>query len=240
MSRRRLPAMNLRILTRDDLAAVAALHLAAFPRAAVSRLGGGAARRYYDSLMSGPYGTVGLGAFEQGRLSGFCFVGVRHIAETSYLRHHALFLAWRIATHPWLLAEAFIWSRIASGLQLLLRRSRPPAAAAPTERNSGRSYGIQYLAVDPSCQGRGVGRHLLEASEELARQHGYEEIHLSVYLDNAKAIRLYERMGWLKACENKIWRGLMSKRVAKAALGSIHALPTQFVAGDRIREMTSG
>jgi ribosomal protein S18 acetylase RimI-like enzyme len=205
--------MSLRILTPDDIPVVAAIHRAVFPRAAISRLGQAAARRYYDSLMSGLYDTVGVGAFEQNQLSGFCFVGVRHIAEISYVRQHALFLAWRIASHPWLLMESFIWSRIGSGLRLLLPQSRPPVATALTDQDSGSSYGVQYLAVHPSCQGRGLGTQLLSASEEIARQHGCAEIHLSVYLDNTKAIGLYERIGWQKFFQDGVWRGLMFKRL---------------------------
>jgi ribosomal protein S18 acetylase RimI-like enzyme len=208
--------MNLRILTSRDFPAVAVVHLAVFPRAAISRLGRAAARRYYDSLMSGPHGTVGLGAFEQNQLLGFCFVGVRHIAEAFYVQHHALFLMWRIATRPWLLMEPFIWSRIGSGLRLLRPQSRPLVAAAPDCQNSGSSYGIQYLAVHPSCQGRGLGKQLLSASEALARQHGCAEIHLSVYLDNTRAIGLYEQMGWQKFFQDGVWQGLMFKRLAQA------------------------
>lgn len=208
--------MNLCILTPDDIPAVATIHLAVFPRAAISRLGHAAARRYYGSLMSSSYGTTGVGAFEQDQLSGFCFIGVRHTAETFYLRRHALFLGWRLAIHPRLLAESFIWSRIGSGLRLLLPPSRPSAASTAGGQNSGVSYGIQYIAVHPSCQGRGVGKQLLSASEEIARQHGCAEIHLSVYLDNTKAIGLYERIGWQKFIQDGIWRGLMFKRLARA------------------------
>jgi ribosomal protein S18 acetylase RimI-like enzyme len=213
--------MSLRILTPDDLRAVATIHRAVFPRAAISRLGPAAARRYYSSLMSGLNSTIGVGAFEQNQMSGFSFVGVRHIAEISYVRHHALFLAWRIASHPWLLTESFIWSRIGSGLRLLLPQSRPPVTATTDDQDSGVSYGIQYIAVHPSCQGRGLGRQLLNASEEIARQQGCAEIHLSVYLDNTKAIGFYERIGWQKFFQDGVWRGLMFKR-----LGARRALPT--------------
>jgi ribosomal protein S18 acetylase RimI-like enzyme len=208
--------MSLRILTPDDIPAVATIHRAVFPRAAISRLGHAAAQRYYESLMSGLYATVGVGAFEQNQLSGFCFIGVRHIAEISYVRQHALFLAWRIATHPWLLVKSFIWSRIGSGLWLLLPQSRPQVTAAATGQDSGVSYGIQYIAVHPCFQGRGLGKQLLSASEEIARQHGCTEIHLSVYLDNTKAIGFYERIGWQKFFQDGVWRGLMVKRLAKA------------------------
>jgi ribosomal protein S18 acetylase RimI-like enzyme len=102
---------------------------------------------------------------------------------------------------------------MASGLRMILPRPRPRAAAEPAAQNSGRSYGIQYIAVDPACQGRGVGTQLLAASEEVARQRGYDEIHLSVYLDNTRAIRLYERMGWRRLAPDGSWQGLMAKRL---------------------------
>jgi len=206
--------MSLRRLMSTDLPAVAALHRLAFPRAAVSRLGQEAARRYYQSLLSGPHDAVGLGRFDCGQLEGFAFVGVRCIAEIRYVRQHGWFLARTLVTHPWLLLESFIWSRVASGLRMLVQRPRPRVAAAPAEPDATRSYGIQYIAVDPACQGRGVGTQLLVASEEVARQRGYDEIHLSVYLDNTRAIRLYERMGWRRLSPDGIWQGLMSKRLA--------------------------
>lgn len=205
--------MILRVLNVADLPAVAALHVGAFPRAAVSRLGCGAAARYYESLMCGPHGTVGLGAYASSRLTGFCFVGVRHIAEPYFVRRHAAFLAWRLLSHPWLLAEPFIRDRILTGLRLLRRPTKPAAAPRSAARDEGRSFGIQYLAVDPEWQGQGVGRRLLGASEDLAREQGCTEIHLSVYLDNARAIRLYERQGWQRSAPDGVWEGLMCKRL---------------------------
>jgi ribosomal protein S18 acetylase RimI-like enzyme len=89
-------------------------------------------------------------------------------------------------------------------------------AATASRQSSDSSYGIQYIAVHPSRQGRGLGKQLLLASEELARQHGCTEIHLSVYLDNIGAIAFYERMGWQKYVEDEAWRGLMFKRLTQA------------------------
>jgi len=207
--------MKLRILTSADLPAIAAVHVAAFPRAAISHLGRVAARRYYHALSTGPHATAGLGAFEGDRLSGFSFVGVRHIAEGHFVRSHPFFLVRCLVANPRLLMKSFIWSRIGSGLRMLFHRPPPAAAAAAAagHPDPGRSYGIQYLAVDPECQGRGVGKLLLRASEDFARQEGCDEIHLSVYLDNPKGIGLYEKMGWEKCVEDGGWRGLMSKRL---------------------------
>ncbi|SEF91241.1 L-amino acid N-acyltransferase YncA [Thermomonospora echinospora] len=55
---------------------------------------------------------------------------------------------------------------------------------------------IQGLAVDPAEQGRGLGRVLLDAACERARQQGARRITLRVLSTNPRAIRLYERAGF--------------------------------------------
>jgi len=44
--------------------------------------------------------------------------------------------------------------------------------------------------------GRGIGTALIRAAEATARQLGYEQLALGVGLDNPKARRLYERLGY--------------------------------------------
>jgi ribosomal protein S18 acetylase RimI-like enzyme len=55
---------------------------------------------------------------------------------------------------------------------------------------------VSVLAVDRSAEGRGVGRALLDASDEWARQRGYQSITLNVFAANTRARSLYERMGY--------------------------------------------
>ncbi len=56
---------------------------------------------------------------------------------------------------------------------------------------------INGLAVDPGHQGSGVGRILVEAAVERARQQGARKVSLRVLGDNAIARRLYERCGFV-------------------------------------------
>ncbi len=53
--------------------------------------------------------------------------------------------------------------------------------------------GINGLAVDPSAQGRGVGRALVEAAVAEAGRRGASKVSLRVLGENAGARRLYER-----------------------------------------------
>jgi GNAT superfamily N-acetyltransferase len=55
---------------------------------------------------------------------------------------------------------------------------------------------LDHLEVLGPFQGRGVGTKLIGAAEATARQLGYERIALGVGLDNPKARRLYERLGY--------------------------------------------
>jgi ribosomal protein S18 acetylase RimI-like enzyme len=204
--------MTLRTLSREDLPAVAAVHRAAFPRMVVSRIGAEAVRRYYESLLSGPYETAGLGAFEEGRLAGFCFVGVRHWSEGVFVREHAAFIVWRLLASPRLWVDPVVLRRLEPGLRLLF--TRPPRMRETEAGNCETeppSYGIQLIAVEPGWQGAGVGRRLMEAGEAHARRRGSARIELSVEPSNVRAVGFYERLGWRKLAAGGEWNGLMEK-----------------------------
>ncbi|MBE7699062.1 GNAT family N-acetyltransferase [Oerskovia sp. Sa1BUA8] len=56
---------------------------------------------------------------------------------------------------------------------------------------------LGLLAVDPRAQGSGLGRRLLEHVTELLAGQGYSRAVLHVLTDNAGAVGLYERDGWV-------------------------------------------
>ena len=60
-------------------------------------------------------------------------------------------------------------------------------------RHSGR-LGMGLL---PHVRGRGLGRRLAEATIEAARARGVERIELEVFAHNTRAIRLYEKLGFV-------------------------------------------
>jgi ribosomal-protein-alanine acetyltransferase len=55
---------------------------------------------------------------------------------------------------------------------------------------------IYSLAVDPAARGLGLGRDLVEAAEDAAKDQECSEIRLEVRKDNAEAIGLYESLGY--------------------------------------------
>ncbi len=64
-------------------------------------------------------------------------------------------------------------------------------------RSNQRVKMINGLAVDPEHQGAGVGRRLIEAAVERAREQGARKVSLRVLGGNHTARRLYERCGFV-------------------------------------------
>lgn len=81
---------------------------------------------------------------------------------------------------------------------LLLKR--PPALPAWADEDSATLHALQ---VDRHVQGKGYGKACLQALPEVARQTfpGITALELSVDADNAAAIALYARFGWVDCGE---------------------------------------
>lgn len=57
---------------------------------------------------------------------------------------------------------------------------------------------LDNIAVHPTCQGRGVGRALLELADAQALLHGYRELRLYTHETMTENIALYTRIGWIE------------------------------------------
>jgi len=55
---------------------------------------------------------------------------------------------------------------------------------------------VSYLGVRPGSWGHGVGELLLREVQARLAATGYWTAELSVYVDNTRAVALYERLGW--------------------------------------------
>ncbi|KYK31544.1 MAG: hypothetical protein AYK22_02300 [Thermoplasmatales archaeon SG8-52-3] len=58
--------------------------------------------------------------------------------------------------------------------------------------------GIETLNVDPLFQGNGIGKKLIKAAEEDMYTMYIKKIRLEVSVGNISAIKLYERLGFIK------------------------------------------
>lgn len=57
---------------------------------------------------------------------------------------------------------------------------------------------LRQLYLDEAAKGSGLGQALLDRGIEEARSRGYEELYLTVWIDNHRARRFYERNGFVE------------------------------------------
>jgi len=55
---------------------------------------------------------------------------------------------------------------------------------------------VNYLAVDPTCQRRGLGRQIMKAVEEKILAMDCPKINLQIRTDNKVAVKFYEGIGY--------------------------------------------
>jgi RimJ/RimL family protein N-acetyltransferase len=58
--------------------------------------------------------------------------------------------------------------------------------------------GTLGMGIVPAYRGRGLGLRLVQAVLDEARRSGFVRIELDVHADNARAIALYERIGFVR------------------------------------------
>lgn len=68
--------------------------------------------------------------------------------------------------------------------------------ALPDEVSMAPQAFVAYMAVEPDVQRRGIGRALLNAAEELARERGLPTIAMMVTENNIPALDLYTSSGY--------------------------------------------
>lgn len=58
--------------------------------------------------------------------------------------------------------------------------------------------GTLAMGIVPAYRGQGLGRRLIGAALEKAKEEGFIRVELSVHADNARAIALYEKVGFVR------------------------------------------
>lgn len=202
---------------RQDLAEVARVHRAAFPASALTELGEEAVRRYYLWQLEGPHDHHFVCVRLEGQLAGFCVSGISRGALSGFLRRNTGFLTAQVAMRPWLLANPIVRTRMGAALKLLRQVQRKAAPAGG--EGCAVSWGILAIAVSPAVQGAGVAQHLLADCERVALARGFRRLHLTVAVDNQRAIRFYQKWGWRKEVSEGIWSGRMCKELTGTGAG---------------------
>nr|WP_294850589.1 GNAT family N-acetyltransferase [uncultured Sphingomonas sp.] len=58
------------------------------------------------------------------------------------------------------------------------------------------TWELHQLYLTPDAKGRGIAQELMDWGFEEARRRGFQYLQLSVYVDNLRAKRLYEKIGF--------------------------------------------
>ncbi len=181
-------------ITPQQFDSLAVLHRQAFSNSMNARLGLGYAKKLIKWFAENP-ACIALAAVDShGRPQGYA-LGMPTTLSKNLSRDLAPVAAVGIISHPQLLFDREFRAVLRSRLRLLCglgggqAKYPPPSLPEPTISLTG-------IGVSPSSQGQGLGSRLVEAFESRARTMGARSVRLSVRIDNAAAIRCYEKCGW--------------------------------------------
>jgi ribosomal protein S18 acetylase RimI-like enzyme len=86
--------------------------------------------------------------------------------------------------------------RIAQGAHVLVAEAGGRVVGTATGLEEHEALHVCSVAVHPDSQGQGVARRLMEALENIARQHGCHKLWLQTAWAMTEAIALYKRLGY--------------------------------------------
>jgi len=180
--------IQIRKLDRKDLFDVATIHLGCFPNSMMTRLGKEGVRRYYEWQMESAIDLYAIGAFKDDRMVGCCFGGIFNAALSGYLNKHQGFIIKRLFLQPWLFFSPTLLKKILRALYALVKFSvnKHKLETFKVSKNN-HHFGILEIASVPTARGLGVGRTLMEHSEQYARENKYKIMQLTVRPENINA-----------------------------------------------------
>ncbi|MDQ0640094.1 ribosomal protein S18 acetylase RimI-like enzyme [Pedobacter sp. W3I1] len=82
------------------------------------------------------------------------------------------------------------------------------------ETESGEFY-LDTISVNPLSQGKGIGKQLIKAGIDWAKQLGYHNVGLLVEQNNDRALKLYQNMGFVIQNEKQFMGGLYHHMIFK-------------------------
>ena len=184
---------------QEDLKAIAACHLAAFPDSFASKLGPAYLEKMYGWYLANPYTFLyylSVDGTLSGYFGGLLVGGSVRVGSASGMTQFSFNAAIKaLLVRPWLLFHPELLSR----LKFILKNFRMKFLGMPNRksREVEKQAGLVVIAIDPGYQGRGYGSRLLQKFEEVCAQRGFVNLYLSVKKTNHQAIGSYSKNGWV-------------------------------------------
>lgn len=182
-----------------DCMELARVHILAFPDYFLSHLGPRFLRRYYRAFIGA--GHTAVVAESGGTIVGFV-VGTPDLASLRRALYRPNLLPFAGIVLGKCLTDQIVRSNVVArlvhiplALKALFSRSDP---AAGSSGPPGKSLSYLFsIAVEPEWAGSGVASQIMSAYVAIERARELDSIELSVFDDNPRALRFYEREGWV-------------------------------------------
>lgn len=203
-------------LSAEDADAIADVHLAAYGGRLLTEFGRYTVARYYCSHLEGVHAAGAIGIEREGELIGFC-VMVKFTDLKPFLFKNFAALFYAILRRPSLALRAETGRRSRAILQSIL-------GLASGSREEPGVTRILSIAVHPAYQNKGYGRQLLQEAARMAAANGNHKLALTVHAENTRAIKIYERDGWIFGANSSVSSFVMEKNLtdfSDHAVGSL-------------------
>lgn len=182
-------------MTPEMIDGVCDVHFQAFHGAMNTFLGVSYVRRFFEWFINAENG-ISLGAkinSPRKRIVGYA-IGIPPALGKRLDRDLLGVACWNAGIRPWLFLKPQIRATVK---KRLLSMVSVPRYAVPQIVLPEPVMSLVGIAVIPGLQGHNIGQHLLYAFENQAREIMTRSLKLSVYPENVRARRMYEKCGWL-------------------------------------------
>ena len=181
--------------TFEDLRQVAAVHKTCFPESFSTALGEKLLVKFYSEYMQS-VPELFLVAEEEGRICGFC-MGY-YCEENPYMKRffkRNLFAAGLRIAGQLLIGNKAAWKKLTS---VFSKKSEFKPIGDMNVHGGGTLDGdLLSICVLPQTRGSGAAQELISTYEKILREKGRKYCILTVAVDNPRAIRFYERNGYV-------------------------------------------
>ena len=179
-------SVNIRLASQNDVENIVTIHQAAFDNFFLTSLGKHFLACYYSAFIKSDKGVVYC-AEKEGEIVGFSACSYISKGFNSSLIKKNLF---RFGME----AIRLIFTRPKAIVRLARNMNKESSDA--TINDNGQYAELYSIAVSPTCQGGGVGRLLLTATEDNVKEHNNEISLTTDYFNNEKTIAFYRALGY--------------------------------------------
>lgn len=179
--------------TVQDLPQVVAVHIQCFPNSFSTALGKKLLVKFYTEYISN-VPELFLVAEQEGKICGFC-MGY-YCEENPYMKRffkHNLFAAGLRIAGQLFIGNKAAWKKLTS---VFSKKAEFKPIGQPYQ--AGIQDGdLLSICVQPQTRGSGAAQALIETYEQVLKDRGRKYCRLTVAVDNPRAIRFYERNGYV-------------------------------------------